>query len=73
MSVESISDESLIHFYENVRQQIEADQAHKQNFATGPTVRQYADKLRSEMVKRGYSTHRSGRLNVRCESKVKGK
>jgi hypothetical protein len=42
MSVETISDEALVRFYENIRQRAEADRAHKQNFATGPT---YADKM----------------------------
>jgi hypothetical protein len=52
MSVERMPDERLAQFYENIRQQVEADRAHKHQFTTGPTVRQYADKLRSEMVKR---------------------
>jgi hypothetical protein len=51
MSFENMPDERLIHFYENIRQQAEADRAHKHQFM-GPTVRQYADRLRDEMVKR---------------------
>jgi len=34
------------HFYENIRQQVEADRANKHQFMANPTVRQYADKLR---------------------------
>jgi len=45
-------DDRLIHFYENIRQQAEADRAHKHHFTAGPTVRQYAEKLRDEMIKR---------------------
>ncbi len=52
MSVEHMPDERLAHFYENIRQQVEADRANKHQFMANPTVRQYADRLRSEMVKR---------------------
>ena len=52
MSVERMPDERLTHFYENIRQQVEADRAHKHQFTANQTVRQYADQLRSEMVKR---------------------
>ena len=52
MSVENMPDERLIHYYENIRQQAEADRAHKHHVAAGPTVRQYAARLRDEMVKR---------------------
>jgi len=52
MSVEHMPDERLAHFYENIRQQVEADRATKHQFMANSTVRQYADRLRSEMVKR---------------------
>lgn len=52
MSVERMPDERLVLFYENIRQQVEADRAHKHQFVTGPVVRQYADSLRNELVKR---------------------
>jgi hypothetical protein len=52
MSVENMPDDRIIHFYENIRQQVEADKANKHQFMTNPTVRQYADNLRSEMIKR---------------------
>jgi hypothetical protein len=45
-------DESLTRYYENIRQQVEADRVHKHQFTAGPTVRQYADRLRDEMIKR---------------------
>ncbi len=51
MSLENMPDERLVAFYENIRQQAEADRAHKHQFM-GPMVRQYADRLRDEMVKR---------------------
>jgi hypothetical protein len=52
MSVEQMPDERLAHFYENIQQQVEADRAYQHQFTMGPTVRQYADNLRSEMIKR---------------------
>ena len=52
MSVEHMPDERLADFYENIRQQVEADRANKHQFMANSTVRQYADRLRSEMVKR---------------------
>lgn len=52
MSVERMPDGRLTHSYENIRKQVEADRVHKHQFMTNPTVRQYADQLRSEMIKR---------------------
>jgi hypothetical protein len=52
VSVEHMPDERLAHFCENIRQQVEADRAYKHQFMANPTVRQYADKLRGEMIKR---------------------
>jgi hypothetical protein len=53
MSVEHMPDERLVHYYENVRQQVEADRAGNHTFMMNPTVQQYADQLQSEMIKRG--------------------
>jgi hypothetical protein len=52
MGVEHMPDQRLAHFYENIRQQVEADRANKHQFTANPTVRQYAEKLRSEMIDR---------------------
>jgi hypothetical protein len=52
MSVEHMPDERLTRFYENIRRQVEADQVYKHQFMAGPTVRHYADSLRSELIKR---------------------
>ena len=52
MSVERMPDERLTDFYESIRQQVEADRVHKHQFTANQTVRQYADQLRSEMIKR---------------------
>jgi hypothetical protein len=53
MSVEHMPDGRLVHYYENVRQQVEADRAGNHTFMMHPTVQQYADRLQSEMIKRG--------------------
>ena len=53
MSVEHMPDERLVHYYESVRQQVEADRAGNHKFMMNPTVQQYADQLQSEMIKRG--------------------
>ena len=52
MSVEHMPDQRLAYFYENIRQQVEADRTNKHQFMANPTVRQYADTLRGEMIKR---------------------
>jgi hypothetical protein len=52
MGVEHMPDERLTRFYENIREQVEADRAYKHQFMAGSTVRQYAENLRSEIVKR---------------------
>jgi len=52
MSVERMPDERLIRFYDNIRQQVDTDRACKHRFMANPTVRQGADQLRSEIVKR---------------------
>jgi hypothetical protein len=46
-----MSDEGLVRFHDNIRQQVELDRPHKRKFV-GSNVREYADRLRQEMVKR---------------------
>ena len=50
MSVEHMPDERLSHFYESIRQQVEADRANKYRFMANPTVRRYVERLQSEMI-----------------------
>ena len=45
-------DERVKIFYENIRQQVAAERELKHRFLSGRTVRQYADQLRDELVKR---------------------
>lgn len=52
MSLEQISDESVVRYYESIRQQAEADRKHKSQFTASPSVRERAEKLRQEMIKR---------------------
>jgi hypothetical protein len=53
MNFSKASDESLIAFYENVRQQVQADMQFggRYRFA-GESMKQYADTLREEMDRR---------------------
>jgi hypothetical protein len=52
LGIENLPDESLTLYYESIREQAEADWAHKHHFTAGPTVREYAVRLRDEMIKR---------------------
>jgi hypothetical protein len=52
MSLEKLSDESVVRFYENIRQQAEADRTHERHFTASRTVRERAEQLRNEMIKR---------------------
>ena len=52
MSFERISDESILRYYESIRQQAVADRKHKHHFTASPSVRERAEKLREEMMKR---------------------
>ena len=52
MSVEHMPDERLTLFYENIRRQVEADRVYNHQFMAGRTVRDYADSLRNELIKR---------------------
>jgi hypothetical protein len=52
VSVEHMPDERLTHFYQSIRQQAEADRTNKHRFTAGTNVREYADRLRNEMIKR---------------------
>ena len=46
ISFEQMSDESLLRYYENIRQQAEADRINKHHLRAIPTVRGRAEKLR---------------------------
>ncbi len=52
MSFERISDDNVTRYYESIREQAEADRRHKHHFTASPSVRERADKLREEMIKR---------------------
>ena len=52
MAIENLRDENLLRFYDNIREQVEADKRHKHKFAAGPAVKQHAEALRTEMTKR---------------------
>jgi hypothetical protein len=52
MAVENMPDERLLCFYENIRQQVEADRPHRHKLTSGASVRQHAEQLRSEILRR---------------------
>ena len=52
MSFERISDESVARFYESIRQQADADLKHEHHFTASPSIRERAERLREEMIKR---------------------
>jgi hypothetical protein len=52
MSLDRISDESVAHYYKSIREQAEADRRHEHHFTASPSVRERADRLREEMIKR---------------------
>jgi hypothetical protein len=52
MSFERISDESIALYYESIRKQADADRRYREHFTASPSVRERADKLRQEMIKR---------------------
>jgi hypothetical protein len=60
MSLSALSNESLLHFYESVRKEAEADRdsirrGHRHFFANDDGVKRYAASLRKEMERRRLS------------------
>jgi hypothetical protein len=51
MSYSNSKDESLLTYYDNVRQQVDAERYLERRFTTG-SVKQYANSLREEMDRR---------------------
>jgi hypothetical protein len=52
MSLQSLSDDSVSALYENIREQVAIDRGSKYRFAAGDSVRQRAEELRSELIRR---------------------
>ena len=52
MSFERLSDESVKRYYESIHQQVDADRGYKYPLTASPSVRERAEKLREEMIKR---------------------
>ena len=52
VSLERVSDDAIVRYYESIRQQADADRKHKHHFTASPSVRERADKLREQMIKR---------------------
>jgi hypothetical protein len=52
VSVDDLSDESLLRYYDSLRKQVEADRGNTHKFMTSDTIKQYAEALRLELYKR---------------------
>lgn len=53
MSIERLADESILRYYENIREQVYADQiSGSRHCLIGETVKQYAERLREEIDRR---------------------
>lgn len=52
MSIADLEDETILRFYENVRNQVEAERRLPHKFMAGDSVRRYAAKLREELIRR---------------------
>ena len=52
MAIENLRDENLLRFYDNIREQVEADKRSKHKFAASRSVKEYAEALRGEKTKR---------------------
>jgi hypothetical protein len=55
VSASDLSDESLLRYYNNIRQQVEAERGNKHKFMTSDSIKEYAESLRLELHKRRLS------------------
>ena len=54
MGIENLSDDSVLHLYENIREQVAADlRMWSRHGLLGDTARQQAERLRKELDRRG--------------------
>jgi len=52
LSASDLRDESLLRFHDNIRTQVEADRGSKHKLMTADSIKEYAETLRIELVKR---------------------
>jgi hypothetical protein len=52
MSLDKLNDESVERYYESIRKQAEADRAYKYHLTASPVVRERAEALRQELIRR---------------------
>jgi len=55
MSASDLSDESLLRYYDSIRQAVEAERRNKHKFMTSDSIKEYAETLRLELYKRRLS------------------
>ena len=52
MGIADLSDQSILHFYENIRRQVEAERGLPHKLMTSDAVKQRASALRDEITRR---------------------
>ena len=80
MSRSHLSDESLLRYYDSIRTQVDAERNSKHKFMAADSIKDYAESLRIELVKRrlGFTpidwwTGHGGDRPADLEPKAKGK
>jgi hypothetical protein len=56
MSIETLKDDSLVDFYENIRRHVDLDRPFRVRLTSNPSIRKYADSLRAEIDRRRLRT-----------------
>ena len=51
-ALQNLTDATVSAFYENIRQQVDADRSSKYRFATGESVRRRVEELENELIRR---------------------
>jgi hypothetical protein len=52
VSVSHLSDESLLRYYDSIRSHVDAERSSQHKFMAADSIKEYADSLRIELVKR---------------------
>jgi hypothetical protein len=52
MALSDLKDTSILTLYSNIREQVDAARGHKHKFLSGSHVRQYANALQEELIRR---------------------
>jgi hypothetical protein len=52
MAIRDLNDQSLFRLWENIREQVEAERGNRRKFMTARAIREYADSISEELVRR---------------------